>query len=60
MIKDRYGRPQEVFIVQNKSTGKKFQAVGDYAKKLAKDGYNIVSKEGDKDFDKMKVKSEGK
>lgn len=60
MIKDKYGRPQLAYVVQNISTGKKYQAIGDYARKLEKKGYRIVSKEGDKDFSEQIVKSEGK
>ena len=55
-MKDRQGREQKAYLVQDKKTGKTYMTYETYAKKLEKMGTKrIIAKEGTKAFEKGKV-----
>lgn len=57
---DYKGNKQTSYMVQDKKTGKTYVTYESYAKKLEKSGtMKVVSKEGDKGFNKVK-NGEGK
>ncbi len=55
-MKDRQGREQKAYLVQDKKTGKTYMTYESYAKKLQKLGTKrIVAEEGTKKFEEGKV-----
>jgi hypothetical protein len=55
-MKDREGREQKAYLVQDKKTGKTYMTYETYAKKLEKLGTKrIIAQEGTKAFEKGKV-----
>ncbi len=55
-MKDRQGREQKAYLVQEKKTGKTYMTYESYAKKLQKLGTKrIVAEEGTKKFEEGKV-----
>ena len=55
-MKDREGREQKAYLVQDKKTGKTYMTYETYAKKLEKMGTKrIIAKEGTKAFEEGKV-----
>ena len=56
-MKDIRGKEQTAYIVKNKKTGEQFITYESYAKELSKDGYKIVTKEGEADFKQNKIRT---
>lgn len=55
-MKDRQGREQKAYLVQDKKTGKTYVTYESYAKKLQKLGTKrIIAEEGTKKFEEGKV-----
>jgi hypothetical protein len=55
-MKDRQGREQKAYLVQDKKTGKTYMTYESYAKKLEKLGTKrIIAEEGTKKFEEGKV-----
>jgi hypothetical protein len=55
-MKDRQGREQKAYLVQDKKTGKTYMTYESYAKKLEKMGTKrIIAEEGTKKFEEGKV-----
>jgi len=55
-MKDRQGREQKAYLVQDKKTGKTYMTYESYAKKLQKLGTKrIIAEEGTKKFEEGKV-----
>ena len=55
-MKDRQGREQKAYLVQDKKTGKTYMTYETYAKKLEKLGTKrIIAQEGTKKFEEGKV-----
>jgi hypothetical protein len=55
-MKDREGREQKAYLVQDKKTGKTYMTYETYAKKLEKLGTKrIIAEEGTKKFEEGKV-----
>ena len=55
-MKDREGREQKAYLVQDKKTGKTYMTYETYAKKLEKLGTKrIIAQEGTKKFEEGKV-----
>ena len=55
-MRDRQGREQKAYLVQDKKTGKTYMTYESYAKKLQKLGTKrIVAEEGTKKFEEGKV-----
>ena len=55
-MKDRQGREQKAYLVQDKKTGKTYMTYESYAKKLQKLGTKrIIAQEGTKKFEEGKV-----
>lgn len=60
-MKDREGREQKAYLVQDKKTGKTYMTYETYAKKLEKLGTKrIIAQEGEKAFKEGKVKTTNK
>ncbi len=55
-MKDRQGREQKAYLVQDKKTGKTYMTYESYARKLEKLGTKrIIAEEGTKKFEEGKV-----
>jgi len=55
-MKDRQGREQKAYLVQDKKTGKTYMTYESYAEKLEKMGTKrIIAEEGTKKFEEGKV-----
>ena len=55
-MRDRQGREQKAYLVQDKKTGKTYMTYESYAKKLEKMGTKrIIAEEGTKKFEEGKV-----
>jgi len=55
-MKDRQGREQKAYLVQDKKTGKTYMTYESYAKKLEKMGTKrIIAEEGTKKYEEGKV-----
>jgi len=55
-MKDRQGREQKAYLVQDKKTGKTYVTYESYARKLEKLGTKrIIAEEGTKKFEEGKV-----
>ena len=58
-MKNIMGKEEPAYLVQDKKSGKTYITYESYAKKLERSGeMKISKKEGEKDFDIMKVKTE--
>lgn len=57
-MKDIRGREQTEYIVRDRKTGKTYRTYESYARKLDKEKkVTIIASEGEKDFEKHKVKT---